>query len=316
MNQTVRYMLEELKFIKSPKEAGYFLEKISYRVPRLIGAWNVKRPVPPSLQLEPTNMCNANCASCGRSGSVRERGFMPLELFRKIIDQAADAGTRRIHLYMHGEPLMHPEIAEMIHYIKLRGLSFHLTTNGMLLNRDVANRILQAGVSSSDHVVVSILGNASASHEGIMRGIRRDQVVQNVLEFVSRRGALGSNGPVIETIFYVLPENAEEKDAFVSFWRNKVDHARFAASSELFRTGKPTSRPRQSPCSIVMERMAVYWNGEVTRCCADFEGRFTAGSLRESSIRGLWSSPALLNVRAAHSRKEFGGIPFCGGCDM
>ena len=84
---------------------------------------------------------------------------MDFELFQRIIDEAARVGVKRVHLYLHGEPLLHPQIVDMISYIKSRNLVVHLTTNGMLLDKEKAEAILRSGVNGADHFRISVLGS-------------------------------------------------------------------------------------------------------------------------------------------------------------
>ena len=61
--------------------------------------------------VEITNVCNMACAFC--PGTAREKGFMTPETFALL------AGKLRRHtdyLYLHvmGEPLLHPQLAEIL----------------------------------------------------------------------------------------------------------------------------------------------------------------------------------------------------------
>jgi len=312
----IRYVIEELKFVKSLTEAGYLAEKFLYILPRVFGTRNPNQIAPAGLQMEPTNFCNSDCICCSGPRSTRERGIMPVDLFRAITDQAAAAGTRRIHLYLHGEPFLHPAIIEMIRYIKSSGLALHITTNGMLLDGLMADDVLRSALTSADHLIFSILGSSLETHENTMRGIDHDRVLKNIAALMEKRSALGLNGPVLETIFYATPENAWEQGAFTRFWRGKVDHVRIGTMSESFRANMPSHLARRKPCSIVLERMAVFWNGDVTWCCADVDGRNVIGNLHTRSLTELWNAPELLRVRRMHKNGRYREIPSCSHCDM
>ncbi len=312
----IRYFQEELKFMKSARDARFLAEKVLYILPRLLGLRKAGRPAPASLQLEPTNYCNSDCICCSAPHSARKKGNMSSRLFQSIIDQAAASSVKRIHLYLHGEPLLHPEITAMVRYIKSRKLAVHLTTNGMLLEGRKMRDILESGLTCSDHLVFSVLGHSPEVHRGIMRGIEHERVVANISEFMAMRSRLGMNGPVVETIFYEMPENTGERTSFVRYWRGRVDHVRVGAISESYRAGGPGPFERRQPCSIVKERMAIFWNGDVTWCCADVDGRHVVGNLKTLPLTELWQSPELLRVRTLHSQKRFQEIPFCLKCDM
>src|SRR5512135_3132775 len=92
---TIKSFVEELKFLKSFKDIQYFAQKASYVFPRLTG--NVARftEVPPSIQIEPTLFCNADCITCCRSKGTRKQGSMDWNLFTRIIDDASQIGVKR-----------------------------------------------------------------------------------------------------------------------------------------------------------------------------------------------------------------------------
>jgi radical SAM protein with 4Fe4S-binding SPASM domain len=315
-----RLGFQELRLVRSLRDVTILLDKTEYLVPRLLGRTFAHREVPPSLQLEPTNVCNANCICCSTRVSQRKKGYMPDPLFRSIIDQAAEIGVKRIHLYLHGEPLLHPQIIEMIRYTKAKKLAVHLTTNGMPLNPQKMIALLGTGLTIADHVMFSVLGNSAEVHEQIMPGVNHDRVVSNILNLVELRRRVRMSGPVVETIFYAMAENEHEQRAFHDFWRDKVDHDRAVGKISKFFANYHTSDNKQylrrHTCSNIWERMTICWNGDVTLCCADVNGEYTFGNLQEKSISEVWTCSKMIEIKKLHQRKQFQRIPICAHCDM
>lgn len=319
-DSSLRYGLEELRFLRSFKDARILVDKVAYLVPRTTGALGLFAKVPPSLQIEPTNYCNVNCACCPTSRSARRKGQMDFDLFRQIIDDASQIGVKRIRLFLHGEPMLHPRAVEMMSYIKSKGLAFHLTTNGMAFDKDRIEAVLHSGVTCGDHITFSMLGYSRAVYESIMRGARLDRVSENVFCFLEMRKRLKVNGPVIETVFYRMPENEHEEAEYVRYWRGRVDHARLGGGiSESFSEYKKKRHAnalRSRTCSNLWERMTVFWNGDVTLCCQDVDGDWVLGNLGQDSIERIWSGEQLLSIRRLHEQGQFARIPFCAECDM
>ena len=90
--------------------------------------------VPPyHVQLYPTNKCNRNCSfcSCGNRDKTLE-----LETNDILFDlqRLGEYGTRAVTISGGGEPLLHPEINQIIHVLWLSGFEVGLTTNGDYLN--------------------------------------------------------------------------------------------------------------------------------------------------------------------------------------
>ena len=314
-----RFIFEELRFIQSAKDVRNLYDKFPYLVPRITGNYYRKRKVPLSLQIEPTNHCDVSCICCSRDRMSRKKGYMEFKLFQKIIDDAAQNNMKRIHLYLHGEPLLHPEVIEMIRYIKTRRMGFQMATNGMRLDKANANTLLRTGVDSSDHILFSILGHSREVHELIMKGVRHDWVMKNISDFLELRKSLGINGPVIETVMYVMSENEKEEAKFLKYWRNVVDHVRrvgpISQQFAKYKRGDDLLSPRTKTCKNLLERMTIYWNGDVTLCAADLDGAHVLGNLMEKSIKEIWNGKDLINIKKLHKEKNFQSLQLCSNCD-
>lgn len=313
--------LGEIKFVKSWQDLKILYDKFTYILPRTIGLYEKVRRIPPSIQIEPTNYCNARCICCSTSRSTRKRGFMDFDLFKKIIDDAAQSEIKRVHLYLHGEPMLHPKIVEMIGFIKARGLAVHLTTNGMLFNRNKIIAILNANVNFADHFVFSILGGSKEVHEATMKRVNHERVIKNISTFLALRKEYHVNGPVIEAMFYPMPENQHEVNLYLKTYQGYVDHARVAggisssfAQYNTINEGQ-NIKPRIKTCSLLWERLTIFWNGDVTICPQDVDGDRVFGNLAKQSIREVCMNEDLLNIKRIHKYRLFEKIPFCHECD-
>ncbi|HZM93711.1 MAG TPA: radical SAM protein [Vicinamibacterales bacterium] len=106
------------------------------------------RPV--AAHLIPIRRCNLSCTYCNEyddhSPPVPTR-----DVFRRI-DRLADLGTGIITL-SGGEPLLHPDLDDIVRRIRSHGVIATLITNGYLLSRDRIGRLNRAGL---DHLQISI----------------------------------------------------------------------------------------------------------------------------------------------------------------
>jgi len=319
-NSRFEQVIEELKFIRSPRDIKILSDKVAFLINRSASLQHLLFDKPLSLQIEPTNYCNVDCICCSAPISVRPRGFMEYELFTKIIDDASSVGVKRIHLYLHGEPLLHPKIVDMIGYIKSKNLAVHLFTNGMILNKTKIDSFLNSGVNSSDYFTVSILGYSKKIHELVMKRVIHEKVLTNIDYFLEARHKLNLNGPIIEVIFQITPENKDELKDFNNYWKNRVDHVRIggkiAYTFSKDQNEKAKIPLRRSTCKVLWDRMTIYWNGDVTLCCVDTRGEWILGNLRTRSLLEIWRSEQLRNIKKFHMKRQFSNIPICAYCDM
>jgi MoaA/NifB/PqqE/SkfB family radical SAM enzyme len=117
----------------------------------------------PLLIFYPTGRCNSRCVSCDW---WRQTGADDLSL--EEIDRLADAlpslGTRMV-VFSGGEPLLRPEVFEAATRFRARGMTLHLLTSGVLLER-FADRVAE----QFSRVIVSLDAADAALYERV-RGV-------------------------------------------------------------------------------------------------------------------------------------------------
>jgi len=129
--------------------------------------------LPEMLVLETTNRCNAHCRMCPHPRMQRAQGVMGEALFKKIIDECAVLGIRRVQLNATGDPLLDPEFSRRISYAKQQGIGeVSFFTNALLLTPERTAEILAAG---PDMVFLSLDGYEAAAYESV-RGLPFEKV--------------------------------------------------------------------------------------------------------------------------------------------
>lgn len=91
----------------------------------------------------PTRRCNLSCAYCNEYDDYSAP--VPTGEMLRRIDWLAEQGTGIITI-SGGEPLLHPELDEIIRYIRGRGIIAGMITNGYLLTAQRIERLNQAGL--------------------------------------------------------------------------------------------------------------------------------------------------------------------------
>lgn len=171
----------------------------------------VIRPAAPPLSkiyVEPTTACNYHCRTCVRNTWEEKIEFMAFATFKKMIEDLKSVKTlREIAFWGIGEPLMHPDIIEMVSLAKDLGAKTEIITNGALLTRDVAHRLIEAGL---DTLVVSIDGTSSDSYGDIRRGGDFEQVKENMIGLQRVRWELNRENPEIGVELVIMKRNLEQ----------------------------------------------------------------------------------------------------------
>ena len=126
------------------------------------------------IQVEITSDCNASCIYCPRT-LYKDRWadrHLPLETFKKLVPAFSE--TRHVHLQGWGEPFLHPDFFEMVAIAKGVGCRVGTTTNGMLLNRETIERVVE---SRLDIIAFSLAG-ADEENDRIRKGTRLAKVLE------------------------------------------------------------------------------------------------------------------------------------------
>jgi MoaA/NifB/PqqE/SkfB family radical SAM enzyme len=111
----------------------------------------LKSPRHPILaHMIPIRRCNLACTYCNEFDSVSAP--VPTEEMFARIDRLAALGTAVITL-SGGEPLLHPDVVQIIRHIRNRGSIAELITNGYLLT---VARIKELNTAGLDHLQISI----------------------------------------------------------------------------------------------------------------------------------------------------------------
>lgn len=110
--------------------------------------------------------CNMTCPHCYASASARpSAGDLSTSEAERMLDGMAEVGVR-ILIFSGGEPLLRPDLLELVAYARGLGLACHLSTNGVLIDADMAARLHGAGIT---YVGVSIDG--TREHNDAYRGL-------------------------------------------------------------------------------------------------------------------------------------------------
>ena len=120
------------------------------------------RFLPRVLAWELTQRCNLNCIHCrAAAGEEAPEGELSLAEYQRLVDEVCSFSSPIIIL-TGGEPLLRPDLFEIAAYATARGLRVAVSTNGTLVTKETAGRLLAAGVNTCS---ISIDGSCAAVHD-------------------------------------------------------------------------------------------------------------------------------------------------------
>ncbi len=279
---------------------------------------------PLHLDIAITNACNLACTFCARTvrveeGTWRKTQHMSLELFKKIIDDAAELGTYSINLNLLNEPLIHPDLPEMIRYAKDNGIiDVHFHTHGGLLTPEKAESLLESGL---DRLLISLDTPYKEKYNKIRVFSDFDLVMHNLKQFKKIRDDKGFLSPVIRVSCIQFPETTVEeihdaKTLFLQFadavgFQQYVDPRKEVGKNIEY----PSGYKSEFVCHQPFTRLSIIEDGRVSPCCIDYDQELIIGDVNKQSLKSIWKSKQLNDIRETSKKGEFYKMPACATCE-
>jgi MoaA/NifB/PqqE/SkfB family radical SAM enzyme len=224
----------------------------------------------PLVIFYPTSRCNSRCMSCDwwkQSGA----GDLTLDEIEGVADSLPALGTDVV-VFSGGEPLLRPEVFEAAEIFRARGLTLHLLTSGVLLER--------CAESAAEHfarVVISL----DATTEALYQAVRG----------VAALGVVGKGVTRLRQIAPGLPVTARATLHRANFRElpRLIDHARRmafdsisflaadTASTAFGRLRPPDARPLALDLAEIAEFEAL-----VEQTIEEHRGDFESGFVTDS----------------------------------
>lgn len=299
-----------------------------------------------------TNQCNLTCSHCYQDAGDAKEAELTTQEGKELIDGIARAGFK-IMIFSGGEPLMRPDIYELVSYASGKGLRPVFGTNGMLITKEVAQKLKDAGAMAMGISLDSLdekKHNAFRGHpEAFSRTIQgmknckevglpfqihttvmdwNKEEICDIIDFAVEMGA------ITEQIFFLIPvgrgvlieKNAVEVMEYENLLRTIMEKQK-----QVDIPIKPTCAPQ---FTRVAKQLGVDINERYTRgclagltyCIISPTGKVRpcaymveeAGDVHEMLFDEIWkSSPVFGQLRTQDYQGTCGKCGYkeiCGGC--
>jgi radical SAM protein with 4Fe4S-binding SPASM domain len=286
-------------------------------------------PAPQKRKLEVvgweiTGQCNLKCAHCFTAASIRPHDELTTEECRRVIDSLHGLGIELIG-WTGGEPLLRTDLEELSAYAWDKKIGCTITTNGVLLDRERAARLIEAG----NRTIQISLDGSTAERNRLIRGTTDDEyeAVVNAIRICKDLGAR------VVMACLIGRENLDDAVELLRLGRREgVDTIRFCGFTPVGRGKHPKVKDRlliadrrlelvdfiaqaQDDASMLVEfdvgfgpvpplfgfhdceaGVSTFYlkgNGDVYPCTALCVPQLLVGNVRERSMEELWESPAM-----------------------
>ena len=266
-------------------------------------------PFPIDIVVETIAYCNLRSIMCPQPALKRQRGEMPLEVYRKIIDEVAkESPSSNLWLALMGESLLvGHKLAEMIAYAKQKGIQkVHLNTNARFMDGKMAEKLIASGV---DEIIVGLDAFTKETYDRVRVGGDFNETVKNIEHLLKIKKERRLEKPVVIMQLIVMEENEREEEQFKRYWLGKGAVVKirpklgWGAGVEAKNLNLPESE-RNFPCPWLNRTVSIHWSGRLAQCDADYEGSYSPGDIKTQTIRDIWEGE-LAARRDRHWKGDF-----------
>jgi molybdenum cofactor biosynthesis enzyme MoaA len=257
------------------------------------------------LRIESTNHCNFKCTFCPHPTMKRTKGFMDETLFMKIVDEASQLGFKKLDLRNFGEPILDKRLPRLASYAKSKGLDkIYIHTNGYGISDKIVNLWGESGI-------VDV--NISLSPKREFSRTRPGTDVDKLFEDIEKVMTGSSQWKHIISIDYIhTGESTVDEEKNFLEWINKIGaQKRVDIQLHNWAIGEVKNHAQ---CHRLWSSVTVLFDGRVSLCCLDYEGKVTLGDMTTSTLQEVLNSPKYKLIRNNHINGKF--LESCASCNM
>lgn len=281
---------------------------------------------PIKLWIETSSRCNLECRLClNKNLPLNEKKDMDFSLFKKIVDQIKDY-VYEVNLFHRGEPLLNPDIVEMVQYAAKSKMKTRLFTNAVLLTSELSQRLIRSGL---DQITFSFDGYTKEVYEKNRCGAVFEETLENITCFLKIKKRLGSKKPLAHLLTMEYDANTSpdefrvQKKEFIKRFKD-LPLDRFITRSPhnwggILETQKPLEVKKANTkfitCTFPWYALVIFFNGKVTPCPQDFYGNLIIGDINTEPIDVIFNNKKMQEIRKNFKNKNIENLNICKDCD-
>ncbi len=296
--------------------------------------------LPAKLSIETGNICNLRCPLCptGQHDPSARKGLLPFQTFKKAIDELGE-GLLLLRLYDWGEPLLNPELVNMMRYASAMAIPVKISTNLSLeLDKAQITSLLTCGLRK-----MYISCNAASAETYLVYHVGGDfhLVIENIKRLAEKKRELAADTELV-WLFHVFSHNEHEIDkakemAKTLGVRLEIKKMRPDMGKEIFETAEEAirrdgqwlpknpeynlfdmenKRPRKAfSCDLLWTETVINWDGSILPCCSVYSEKYSFGNILERPFKEIWNGEMYVAARKEIlSRAENGTWTICHMC--
>jgi radical SAM protein with 4Fe4S-binding SPASM domain len=251
-------------------------------------------PIFSSIEMNIHGSCNRRCAFCPRVDEhlyPNLNEYLDLHFFEKLLTELKKNNYEgRMGFSGFSEPLMHPEINQLVSMFKkyLPNNRLEIVTNGDFLTRESCESLFNSGVFN---IRVSLYTNHKTEKNFLE--IKKDLNLSDE-QLIIRHRNMGSKND-----FGLVINNRA----------GAVDYSRIGKKEKIVKL------PLKQACNYPLFKLFIDYNGDCHLCSNDWKKKKIIGNAKEELIYKIWSNNKINQARKKLLNKDRSFQP-CQECDV
>ena len=289
-------------------------------------------PVPRSVKIELSARCDLQCFFCASAQRLRRKADIDPLFFRRILTEMRGLGVEEIGLFYLGESFLCAWLPEAIAFAK-HGCGYpyvFLTTNGRMATPERVRACMEAGLDSLKfsfnfadaeqfHEVTNVKGSEFARIEQHLREARavRDEVEARTGH---RCGLYASSIRYDDAQLARMEAAVARISPYVDehYWLPLYGQAGLTSGAHgtvptAGNQGRIGALRKPLPCWSLFTEGHITFDGRLSACCFDHDGRFDMGDLNTQGFMQAWHSAPFRRLREANLAEDVRGTA-CEKC--
>lgn len=231
------------------------------------------------IYVEITNICNLDCTFCIKNKRMKE--FISIDNFNTLL-KSIQPYTEYLYFHILGEPLLHPQINELIN-IASKTFKINITTNGYLIDRIKDNKnIRQLNISLhsfDDKYRISLQSYLDNIFDSIDELLKNDTYIslrmwiknkyhEDIINYINKRFKLN------------LPKNIGNCTIKNKLFINNFHEFIWPDLNSDYYSEKGT-------CYALKDHIGILVDGTIVPCCLDTLGSINLGNIYKQSMNDI-----------------------------
>lgn len=289
---------------------------------------------PYMIQMFPTYACNFRCNFCihaldrSQHGYISDCTSMNMDLYRKCIDdmKSFPRKLKMLRFAAIGEPLLHPQIAQMIAYAKQADIadSVDIVTNGALLTHELSDALIEAGL---DRLRISVEGLSSEDYRtNANADLDFSKFVDQIRYFYEHC----KNTHIYIKIIDYMVSKPDQKEKFFQTFQSichsiAIEHLTPTIAEidyEKISGGQKNDKPQNGEqllhvevCPQPFYMMQINSDGKVVPCCS-MKYPAILGDVNEQSVTDIWTGINFQQFRSKMLESREIASSVCKACNL